>query len=31
MNPHPPGVMIDASIADDQRQKSLNRSGANSV
>jgi len=27
LNPHPRGVMIDASIADDQRQKSLNRCG----
>ena len=30
-NPTPRGVMIDASIADDQRQKSLNRCGDSSV
>ena len=29
--PPPPGVMIDSSIADDQRQKSLNRCGDSSV
>ena len=30
-NPTPRGVMIDASIADNQRQKSLNRCGDSSV